>query len=119
MPRWAKILAGLAVAGALGGALVAWSGVIHVGASTGHWKITEWLLHAAMRQSVETHSMMIEIPPLDDAALARRGAGHYATACAPCHGAPGLKRSAAIKGMTPAPPFPPHRVPAWQAVGRS
>lgn len=115
MPRWAKILAGLAVAGALAGALVAWSGVINVGASTGHWKITEWLLHWSMRQSVETHSLGIEPPPLDDDALARRGAGHYAASCAPCHGAPGLPRSPVTSGMTPEPPPLVEKVPEWQA----
>jgi cytochrome c553 len=114
MQRCLRLLAALAVLGALCGALVAWSGVIHVGASTGHWKITDWVLHAAMRQSVETHSSDIEVPPLDDPALARRGAGHYAASCAPCHGGPGVARSAVTKAMTPPPPYLPAKVPAWQ-----
>lgn len=114
MLRWAKFLAGLAVVGALGGFFVAWSGVIHVGASTGHWQITEWLLHWAMRQSVETHSLGIESPPLDDEALVRRGAGHYAGSCASCHGAPGLQRSPVTSGMTPEPPPLVERVPEWR-----
>src|SRR3989337_1213280 len=67
-----------------------------------------------MRKSVETHSSDIEVPPLDDPALARRGAGHYAASCAPCHGAPGVARSAVTKAMTPPPPYLPEQVPAWQ-----
>jgi cytochrome c553 len=114
MPRWARILAGAAVAGALGGGLIAWSGIIHIGASTGHWKITEVVLHWAMRQSVETHSLGIAVPPLDDEGLVRRGAGHYAAACASCHGAPGLPRSPVPAGMTPEPPPLMQRVHAWQ-----
>lgn len=114
MPRWAKLLAGLAVVGALGGGLVAWSGIVSVAASSGHWKLTELLLHWAMQQSVETHSMGVEVPPLDDPALARRGAGHYAASCAPCHGAPGLPRSPVASSMTPEPPFLPRAVTKWQ-----
>src|SRR5690606_19812686 len=82
---------------------------------TGHWQITEWLLHWAMRQSVETHSLGIEPPPLDDDALARRGAGHFAASCAPCHGAPGLQRSPVTSGMTPEPPPLVEKVPEWRA----
>lgn len=113
MRRCAKLLLGLAVAGALGGFLVAWSGIINIGASTGHWWITNVTLHWAMRQSVETHSMGVEAQPLDEVALARRGAGHYAAACAPCHGAPGLQRSPVARQMTPHPPFLPKDVAAW------
>jgi cytochrome c553 len=57
--------------------------------------------------------MTIEAPPLDDPALIHRGAGHYATGCAPCHGAPGQERSAVARAMTPPPPFLPKRVPEW------
>ena len=36
----------------VGGLAVAWSGVFNVGASGGHWVITDWFLHWAMRNSV-------------------------------------------------------------------
>jgi cytochrome c553 len=110
---WPRLLI-LALAGLLGGLLLAWSGLINVGASTGHWAITDWFLHYAMRQSVETHSMGIEAPPLDDPALIHRGAGHYASGCAPCHGAPGQPRSAIARAMTPPPPFLPEKIREWQ-----
>ncbi|TIU17001.1 MAG: cytochrome C, partial [Mesorhizobium sp.] len=34
--------------------LAAWIGFFNVGASSGHWKITEWFLHFAMRSAVRT-----------------------------------------------------------------
>ncbi|MGH6917014.1 MAG: c-type cytochrome [Geminicoccaceae bacterium] len=110
---WGRLLI-LAAVGLLGGLLFAWSGLFNIGASTGHWAITDWFLHYAMRQSVETHSMGIEAPPLDDPALVHRGAGHYASGCAPCHGAPGQPRSAIAVAMTPPPPFLPEKIPQWQ-----
>jgi cytochrome c553 len=104
----------LAAVGLLAGFLFAWSGLFNVGASTGHWAITDWFLHYAMRKSVEAHAGGIAAPPLDDPALVHRGAGHYASGCAPCHGAPGQPRSAIAVAMTPPPPFLPEKVPEWQ-----
>jgi cytochrome c553 len=110
---WPRLLI-LAVLGLAGGLLFAWSGLFNVGASTGHWAITDWFLHYAMRQSVETHSSGIAVPPLDDPALVHRGAGHYASGCAPCHGAPGQPRSAIARAMTPPPPFLPEKITEWE-----
>ena len=110
---WRRLLI-LAAVGLLGGLLFAWSGLLNVGASTGHWAITDWFLHYAMRKSVETHAGGIAAPPLDDPALVHRGAGHYASGCAPCHGAPGQPRSAIALAMTPPPPFLPEKIPEWQ-----
>jgi cytochrome c553 len=93
----------------------AWSGLFNVAASSGHWAITNWLLHYAMRQSVKTHAMGVEVPPLDDPALVHRGAGHYATGCAPCHGAPGQERSPIAREMTPEPPYLPLRIQRWES----
>ncbi|MDX6749778.1 c-type cytochrome [Geminicoccaceae bacterium 1502E] len=98
--RLVLILAALAV----GGFLFAWSGLFNIAASSGHWAITSWFLHFTMHQSVETHALGIEAPPLDDIAMIQRGAGHYATGCAPCHGAPGVERSPVALEMTPHPP---------------
>jgi cytochrome c553 len=105
--------AGIAAVLAGVGFLVAWSGIVNIGASTGHWEITRWALHSAMRQSVETHSMGITVPELDDPALVLRGAGHYATGCAPCHGAPGQPRSPVALAMTPHPPDLTGRIDDW------
>lgn len=107
-------LAGIALAGAALGALVMVSGIVSVAASSGHWKITEWVLHFAMRRSVATHSLPVAAPDLDDPAMVLRGAGHYAAGCAPCHGGPGVERSPVAPAMTPPPPFLPPSIPTWE-----
>lgn len=128
----------LAAGAGLLGLAVAWSGIIGVGASSGHWAITDWFLHWVMQNSVRTHAMAIAAPPLDDPALVRRGAGHYATGCAPCHGAPSEPRNPVVLRQTPHPPALDHlghwrdrelfwivrhgvkftAMPAWPAAGR-
>jgi cytochrome c553 len=110
---WRRLLVLAAVGLALGMAF-AWSGLFNVAASSGHWAITNWFLHYVMRQSIETHALGIEVPLLDDPALVHRGAGHYATGCAPCHGAPGQERSPIAREMTPEPPYLPPRVEQWE-----
>src|SRR5690606_11845272 len=52
-------LAGLVAAGML----VVWIGVIDITASSGHWKVTNWFLHWAMRSSIRTAALGIEAPP--------------------------------------------------------
>jgi cytochrome c553 len=76
---------------ALGGLLLAWSGLYNIAASRGHFAITEWFLQFGMRNSVEARADTIEPPPLDRPDLYRLGAGHFHSGCAPCHGAPGLR----------------------------
>jgi cytochrome c553 len=100
---------------ALAGLLFAWSGLYNVAATAGHWPITAWLLHYTMRNSVETHALAIAAPPLDDVALVERGAGHYETGCAPCHGAPGAPGNDVPRNMLPEPPSLPPVVGKWTA----
>ena len=45
---------GLAFAGVIGALLFAWSGLYNVAATRGHWAVTDWFLHFAMRNSVKT-----------------------------------------------------------------
>jgi len=109
--RWlARGVAALAAAAALG-ALVLFSGVMPIGASSGHWGVTEWILHTGMRRSVATHSIGIESPvDLDDPALVMRGAGHYEGGCRFCHGSIGTRMPGVTAALTPAPPRLPARV---------
>lgn len=102
-----------ALAGA-GGFLLVSLGLVSVSASSGHWKATGWMLHYAMRRAVSTQSMGIKVPPLDDPALVLKGAGHYHTGCAACHGAPGQERPLIVRQMTPEPPFLPPRIERWE-----
>jgi cytochrome c553 len=84
--------------------LAAWIGFFNVGASTGHWKITEWFLHFAMQSAVRTYALPVDVPtelPREGVQLA---AAHFATGCAVCHGAPGEPRSPVVKRMLPQPP---------------
>ncbi|MDB5370352.1 MAG: Cytochrome [Roseomonas sp.] len=98
--------AGLALGALLlGGVLFAWSGLFNIAASGGHWAVTEWALHWVMRNSVRTRALLVEAPPpLDSPALRARGAGHYASGCAPCHGAPGEPQNPIVQRSTPSPP---------------
>ncbi|HEX2100697.1 MAG TPA: c-type cytochrome, partial [Candidatus Synoicihabitans sp.] len=91
-------------AAAVGGFLVAASGIIPITASSGHWPITKWLLRFGMERSTATHSWGIDVPPLDDPALVLVGAGHYETSCRACHGAPDTPKPRVAQAMTPTPP---------------
>jgi cytochrome c553 len=95
--------------------LFAWSGVYSIAADRGHYGLVRWLLEFGMRNSVERHASAITAPPLNDPALLERGAGHFHTGCAPCHGAPGLPPSPIPQQMLPAPPDLSKLVPTWSA----
>jgi cytochrome c553 len=103
-------LAGLAIGGALIGAVVVVSGAIPIAASSRHWPITEWFLHFTMRRSVATHSLGTEVPPLDNPALILKGATHYEVGCRSCHGSPGFTQPRIPHQMTPHPPELPPRI---------
>ena len=101
--RWWHIVLALVVA-PLAVIVIAWIGFFNVGASTGHWKITDWFLHFAMQSAVRTYALPVEVP--DE--LPREGlqpaAAHFATGCAICHGAPDEQRSPVVERMLPQPP---------------
>ena len=101
---------------AVGGFLLAASGVISLKASSGHFGITRWFLEFSMERSVSTYSMGISAPPLDDPALVLKGAGHYETGCRPCHGAVSDVQPRVPRQMTPNPPAMPQAVPNWDAA---
>lgn len=99
------------------GGLAAWIGLVPVAASSGHWPITSWFLHFTMINSVELRSMTLAPPDdLKDPSLILRGAGHYHSGCAPCHGAPGVEQSLIARQMTPVPPYLPPLIPQWEAA---
>ncbi len=79
------------------------SGIVSIGASGGHWTLSEWLLRFGKRRSIATHSIGIDAPQLDDR-LVRIGAGHYHGGCQPCHGAPGMAPLGIAPSMLPSPP---------------
>lgn len=92
-----------AAACALGGIIV-WFGLYDVAASVGHPPPVQWFLHFVMKRSVAAHAQPLTPPNLKDAKLVQRGALHFATGCAACHGAPGQLASPIAQEMTPVPP---------------
>lgn len=68
---------------------IAWTGFFNVAASTGHWKITEWFLHFAMRSSIRNYALWVDVPNQLPREGLQPAAGHFARGCAICHGAPG------------------------------
>lgn len=115
MKRWLLMAAVLmAAAGALGLAGAA-SGIIPITASGGHFAITERLLIFAKQRSVATHTLGEPSPPLGEPSAVLKGAGHFESACRPCHGAPDLARQPRVaRGMLPPPPNLSERAPEWQ-----
>ncbi len=105
-----RAVLGLAVVAGLGGALAVVAGLIPIKASSGHWPITAWFLHFTMRRSIATHSLGIEVPPLDDPGLVLKGAMHYDLGCRACHGSPGMALPRITQQMTPHPPALPSRI---------
>ncbi len=104
---WKRIFAAAGAALVLGMA-IAWSGIVNIGASTGHWAITDWFLHWTMRNTVRTYAAFTvgaeaDSLPADSERLVS-AAGHYASQCAVCHGAPGEQPSPVIQAATPPPP---------------
>jgi cytochrome c553 len=113
-PRIVKLVLALAATAAVLGFLFLWSGLYSVAASRGHWAVMEWLLTFAMRNSVKTHAIAIEVPPLDDADLIALGAGHFHGGCAYCHGAPGVPISPVALAMLPPPPDLATQMRPWR-----
>lgn len=107
--RIAGVLAGLGALALL--AVVA--GVAPLSAAGGHWAVTEQVLRFGRDRTVAARALWIEAPPLDDAALVLRGAGHYDLGCRPCHGAPGEPPPVVLAEMLPPPPALDERVRAW------
>ncbi len=90
-----------------------WIGFFNVGASSGHWKITDWFLHFAMRSAVRTYALAVEVPDELPPYAIQPAAGHFARGCAICHGAPGEARSPAVNLMLPHPPDLAGKVGEW------
>jgi cytochrome c553 len=110
--RWKYLIAAVVVAPVLA-LLVAWSGLVSIGARSGHWAITDWFLHWSMQSSVRTASLSAQVPPFDNPEMLKLAAGHYEAGCAMCHGSPARERSAVVFGMLPVPPDLKPRIPTW------
>ncbi len=102
-----KLLKILAVAAIIALAAVlgfAYSGLYDVSATTPHSGAVSWLLATTSHASVERRSKGIDVPDLDDSALALAGVNDFDSMCVSCHGAPGKEPGAIGKGLNPAAP---------------
>ncbi|EAU41754.1 putative cytochrome c class I protein, probably cytochrome c4 [Fulvimarina pelagi HTCC2506] len=96
---------------------VSFSGMVSIAASSGHFGPVGWFLHWTMQNAVARQSLGIAPPEdvnLADPALVQRASGHFATGCAPCHGAPGVPQSPVVESMMPAPPRLEEKVAEWK-----
>lgn len=102
--RWLLRFALLALVLGVGGFLGAASGIIPIKASAGHWAVTQWFLQFSKARSVATHTIGTKVPSLDEPWKILKGAGHFETACAPCHGSPARPQPRVAEYMLPTPP---------------
>lgn len=100
---WTRVIVTLLGIAAMGMAY-AWSGLFNVAASSGHWKATDWFLHWVMRNSVQTRSAFSSPDDAADASGLVSAAGLYASSCASCHGAPGVRPLPLMQKATPPAP---------------
>lgn len=107
--RWTQLIGPVVLAGA--GALVlavgiVTSGVANLAASTPHPEPWARFLHYVFTRATAHHAASIAVPP-DFAAPAQiaKGAGYYGTACAHCHGGPGLGQNPIVLSMRPRPQY--------------
>jgi len=84
--------------------VVAFTGTYQVGADVPHWGITRHAIDFLRDHTTERRAAEIKPPPLDDPALVKLGAEHYAEMCTGCHLAPGMGHSELRDGLYPQPP---------------
>ncbi|MDO6585253.1 c-type cytochrome [Salipiger sp. 1_MG-2023] len=108
MTRW-KLWAGAALAVlVIGGNAFYWLGAYNIAASKPHLPGVSGALHQYLRNAVTVRGWGVHMPEhvdLADDGLIRLGAGHFATGCMSCHGAPGIARNPVVTGMQPEPPM--------------
>lgn len=100
---WQRVCAAL-LALVMAGLALAWSGLVPIAASSGHWAITDWFLHWTMQNSARTYSAFQTPETVRDDTGLVSAAGHFRQACQVCHGAPGVPPSPAMQAATPPAP---------------
>jgi mono/diheme cytochrome c family protein len=85
-------------------AVVVATGVYNVAADEPHTSFVFRVLESARERSIAVRADEIEVPPLEDPAMVRRGAGNYDAMCVGCHLAPAKGDSELRAGLYPIPP---------------
>jgi mono/diheme cytochrome c family protein len=84
--------------------VVAYTGAYAVGADVPHWGVTEQAIGFLREHTIEKRAAGIKPPALDNPALVKEGAEHYAEMCTGCHLAPCMTSSELRDGLYPRPP---------------
>ncbi len=85
-------------------------GIYNVAADDPHWSITYRMMETLRERSISTRAADIKVPPLDDEALIRSGAGNFNSMCVSCHLSPGASDTELSLGLYPVPP-------TWSELG--
>lgn len=96
-------LVATALAAALIGAAVLFSGIYNIASTSQHLQFVHTLLEKGMHYSVRFHSRKVVAPPLEDSQMIARGAQLYHAHCLACHGAPGVAQDGIGMSMQPVP----------------
>ena len=112
--RWTQWVGPFALAGAaalLAAILVVTSGMLNLAASTPHPRGWASFLHYVFKRSTAHHAADLVVPAdFGTPAMIAKGAAYYGTACAHCHGGPGLGQNPVALSMTPRPQYLIHEV---------
>ena len=112
--RWTQYIGPVLLAGAaalLLGVIVATSGFLNLAASTPHPQGWASFLHYVFKRSTAHHAAGLTIPAdFGTPAMIAKGGAYYGTACAHCHGGPGLGQNPVALSMTPRPQYLLHEV---------
>lgn len=94
------------------------SGLLPRSAEPGRAPLLDWYFGLAAQQSITLRSLGVEVPPLDEAGMAARGAGHYEMVCATCHGSPAAPPSQFAQNLSPEPPPLVEQMAQWHPETR-
>ena len=112
--RWTQWVGPFLLAGAaalLLGVIVATSGFLNLAASTPHPQGWASVLHYVFKRSTAHHAAGLTVPAdFGTPAMIAKGGAYYGTACAHCHGGPGLGQNPVALSMTPRPQYLMHEV---------
>lgn len=107
MTPWKRVagltLAVSAVAAALLGSVIVYTGVYDVSATRQHTGLVYQLLETSLRRSVKLRTTDIKVPSLDGSDRVVNGFKLFRAHCVQCHGAPGIAPQPFALGLRPAP----------------
>jgi mono/diheme cytochrome c family protein len=105
-----KMLGVLLILAVIGAGAFIGLGIYNVAADDPHWSITYRVMEMLRKRSISVRSGDIKVPPLDDEALIRSGAGNFNSMCVGCHLSPGASDTELSLGLYPTPP-------TWSELG--